>query len=592
MVPLIEAAADVAVPGRYIVVFKDGVDKDAAPFQCLEKISTGGGKLAFEYASALDGLSAEFSPEVLRKLRQDLRIEYIEMDQKVTVHQEDEPFGVQTLDTSPDSWGLDRIDQTNLPLDTKFYYPSSAGQGVNVYIIDTGIRNTHENFNGRVALDFDAIGGSTTYAADCDGHGTHVAGTAAGLYTGVARKANIHSVRVLDCTGSGYTSQIVAGIDWVAKNHVKPAVANMSLGGSKSTVENAAVTKAIAKGVTFVVAAGNSDDHACDYSPASAPGAITVGATDNTDTRAWFSNYDNCVDIFAPGVDIYSSIIDSNTSYDGTWDGTSMAAPHVTGVAALFLSANPTAKPKDVTKYILDNALVGYVADPGSGSPNRLLAYSNIVPVSGPVLVSPAKYLTSDNTPTFTWKPLTDANTYTLHLYDRMLQTQLEILKILKIPNTHRLMRFQMESTVGLSVPRILSMYMILSHNNGFSRLTPLVQTAPEQTFPAAGATVNGYPTFKWLAPSGAKTYRFAYDYDGSVDENFDFISLETTKLLYKPVVLPVNTFIYWSVQAKDSLGNPGSWSTPRQLWVNPLPPAAPKLISLINNAATKDQDS
>ncbi len=258
VVPLIEAAADVAVPGRYIVVFKNGVDKDALRASILEKIATGGGRVAFEYASAVDGIAAEFSPEVLRKLRQDARIEYIEQDQKVSIHDEGDPFSIQSVDTSPDSWGLDRIDQVSPSLDNQFYYPYSAGIGVNIYIIDTGIRASHENFNGRVSLDFDSIGGSTTYAADCDGHGTHVAGTAAGGNTGVARSANLHSVRVLDCTGSGLTSHIVAGIDWVTKNHVKPAVANMSLGGGKSATENAAVAKAIAKGVTFVVAAGNS----------------------------------------------------------------------------------------------------------------------------------------------------------------------------------------------------------------------------------------------------------------------------------------------------------------------------------------------
>ena len=421
MVPLYEAAADVAVPGRYIVVFKDGVDKDAARLSALEKISTGGGKVAFEYASALDGLAAEFSPEVLRKLRQDPRIEFIEMDQKVTVHQEDEPFGVQTLDISPDSWGLDRIDQVDLPLDNQYYYPSSAGVGVNVYIIDTGIRNTHEQYSGRVSLDFDAVGGSVTPPAyDCAGHGTHVAGTVGGSSTGVARRVQLHSVRVLDCSGWGTTAQIIAGINWVAKNHVKPAVANMSLGGGASPAEDAAINKAIAKGVTFVVSAGNNGDYgayygnACNYSPARVPGAITVGATDSTDARAYFSNFGKCLDIFAPGEDIYSSIMDDDSSYQ-EWSGTSMAAPHVTGVVALYLAANPTAKPSQVAAYIIGNAVVNRVDDV-MGSPNRLL-HIPVTISSGPTLVFPAvNQVIADRTPDFTWKISTNADQYYLQI--------------------------------------------------------------------------------------------------------------------------------------------------------------------------------
>ena len=426
VVPLIEAAAEVAVPGQYIIVFKDGVDREAARQAALEKIASGGGKVIFQYSSALDGLAAELTPATLRLLRQDGRIEFIEQDQKVNVTDEDDPFEIQTMADSTNYWGLDRIDQTDLPLDHAYYYPSSAGQGVNIYIIDSGIRKTHVNFTGRVNLVFDAVGGSIDPpASDCNGHGTHVAGTAAGNVTGVARKANIFSVRVLDCTGTGTTSLIVAGINWVTQNHIKPAVANMSISGWQSPAEDAAITKAIAKGVTFVVAAGNSDDNACNYSPARVAGAITVGATGKFDSRSTFSNFGKCIDIFAPGEKILSSTIGSDSEYqdvDGDgyeWSGTSMAAPHVTGVAALYLSANPTAKPAEVTKYILDNALLGHVLNVGEASPNRLLHIRNIVPVTGPVLVSPADKLTiTDNTPTFTWKPVTDGDTYILHIYD------------------------------------------------------------------------------------------------------------------------------------------------------------------------------
>ncbi len=506
---------------------------------------------------------------------------------------EGDPFSIQTVDSSPQSWGLDRIDQDTLPLDTKFYYPSSAGQGVNIYIIDTGIRDTHANFNGRASLDFDAIGGSTPYADDCAGHGTHVAGTAAGLYTGVARKANIHSVRVLDCSGSGYTSQIVAGINWVAQNHVKPAVANMSLGGWKSPTEDAAVSKAIAKGVTFVVSAGNSGDYgsyygnACNFSPARVPGAITVGATDDTDMRADFSNFGSCLDVFAPGVNISSSIMSSDTSYQGGWDGTSMAAPHVTGVAALFLAANPTAKPKDVTKYILDNALLNTVDDV-QGSPNRLLHIRNIVPVTGPILVSPVKYLTvTDNTPTFTWKPLTDANTYTLHLYDAASNP---IGNFEDIEDTQYTQIDALSDGIyrwAVSAQDSIHVYDTFSQQ-WFFAIDTTGPNAPVQTFPTVDATTTGIPTFKWSTVSGAKTYRFAYDED-SVAAPYEFISTSLTKPQYLPVNLPFNKNIFWSVQAADSLGNWGPWSAPRQLWVDPRIPAAPKLLSPQNNKVLSD---
>jgi aqualysin 1 len=587
VVPLIEAAADVAVPGRYIIVFKDGVDKEAARQAAIQKIATSGGRVAFQYDSALDGIAAEISPDVLRKLRQDSRIEFIEQDQKVHVEDGGDPFSIQTVDNSPDSWGLDRIDQDSSILDGNFYYPSFAGEGVNIYIIDTGIRNTHENFSGRVTLDFDAFNGSTPYGYDCDGHGTHVAGTAAGINTGVARKANIHSVRVLDCGGWGFTSQIVAGINWVAAHHVKPAVANMSLGGWKSPAEDAAVSKAIAKGVTFVVAAGNNGDNACNYSPAHVSGAITVGATDNTDSRAGFSNFGTCVDIFAPGVNITSSIMESDSSYEGGWDGTSMAAPHVTGVAALYLAANPTAKPKDVTKYILDNALLNTVSDP-AGSPNRLLHIRNVTPISGLTLVSPLnKVILTDKTPTFIWKPFTDANSYTLHIYDGAWNP---LFDFEDIEDTQYTSSELLDGTYNwaVSAKDAIHPYTTFSQPRFFT-VDTTGPAAPVQSLPSASATVNGVPTFTWLPSPGAKTYRMAYDQDNSADEPFDQEFLPTTKTQYKPVTMQDNTWVYWYVQAIDAYGNPGPWSPSRIVWINPLTPAAPKLLSPANNSGTSD---
>ena len=587
VVPLIEAAAEVAVPGRYIIVFKDGVDKDAARQAALAKIAAGGGRVTFEYKSALDGLAAELTPETLRLLRQDGRIEYIEQDQKVKVNDEETPFSAQSLDNSPDSWGLDRIDQIDLPLDGNYYYPALAGQGVNVYIIDTGIRSTHEQYAGRVSLDFDAIGGSTTYAEDCDGHGTHVAGTVGGNTTGVARKVQLHSVRVLDCTGSGYTSHIIAGINWVAQNHVKPAVANMSLGGYVSSAEDAAVSKAISKGVTFVVAAGNSSGNACNYSPARVPGAITVGATDNTDTRANFSNYGKCVDVFAPGVSIMSSTIDSDASV-ASKDGTSMASPHVAGVAALYLAANPTAKPAQVAAYITSTALQGVVTDP-VGSPNRLLHISNQLPTSIS-LVSPANNLTiSDRTPELRWKTITNGDQYYVTIAEDAnfstiiyegLQAGNSFVFVSDLADGDYFWRI-----IGINVDETQEIW---SANWKFN-IDATGPDWPVKTFPAENATMTGNPSFKWMASPSAKTYRFAYNMNGNPSSGFDFISPKITKTEYKPTVTLPNGVFFWFVQAFDSLGNEGLWSNGTRVTVIPLKPVAPKLVAPVNNFYTNN---
>ncbi len=595
VVPLIEAVADVAVPGRYIIVFKDSVDKEAARQAALNTIANGAGRVAFEYNSALDGITAEISPDVLRKLRQDGRIDFIEQDQKVHVEDEEIPFSIQTMDSTPDSWGLDRIDGT---LDNKFYYPSSAGEGVNIYIIDSGIRNTHENFNGRATLDFDAFNGSIPYGYDCDGHGTHVAGTAAGLYTGVARKANIHSVRVLDCEGWGFTSQIVAGINWVAQNHVKPAVANMSLGGWKSPAEDAAVSKAIAKGVTFVVAAGNDGEsgviggvdygNACNYSPARVPGAITVGATNSSDNRASFSNYGKCVDIFAPGDNIYSSVMDSNSSYESGWSGTSMAAPHVTGVAALFLSNNPKAKPAQVTAYIIGNASQNIINDE-MGSPDRLLKIPNSTTI--PILLTPVNNITIiDPTPRFSWNPVTNADQYVMQLSEYIDFSSIRTVS----NNDNPAFDYPITLPDGSYYWRVAAMNVNGTNGPWSLQRKFTVDTtgpaAPVQSQPGDHGTVNGIPTFTWLPSSGAKTYQMAYAQDDTPDDIFDLVFPPITKTQYKPASLPIYTQVYWYVRAIDAFGNPGPWSPSRSVWINPLTPAAPKLLSPANNSGTNDQ--
>lgn len=270
------------------------------------------------------------------------------------------------------TWGLDRIDQADRPLDTQYHF-NSIGAGVNAFIIDTGIRPDHVEFTGRLLPGYNVVA-DTNDTNDCNGHGTHVSGTVGGSTWGVAKGVSLIPVRVLDCSGSGSYSGVIAGIDWVAASTLRPAVANLSLGGSASTALNSAVAGAVGMGVTMVVAAGNSNADACNYSPSSEPSAITVGATANDDTRASYSNYGSCVDIFAPGNYITSAWNTSATA-SNTISGTSMATPHVTGVAALALAANPAASPAAVTSFLTGNATPNRLSVIGSGSPN-LLVYS------------------------------------------------------------------------------------------------------------------------------------------------------------------------------------------------------------------------
>lgn len=319
-----------------------------------------GGKLKRVFKHALSGYSVEMTEEEAENLSKDLRVQFVEEDGEVFAD------ATQTGAT----FGLDRIDQRDLPLNGNYNY-TPTGSAVDVYIIDTGIRRTHTLFGGRAIAGFDAIGDGQN-SNDCNGHGTHVAGTVGSSTYGVAKNATLIAVRVLDCTGSGSNSGVIAGVDWVTNNRSGPSVANMSLGGGASTALDNAVQNAVAAGVSFAVAAGNENQNACNVSPARAVNAITVGSTTNTDARSSFSNFGTCVDIFAPGSSITSTWSTSDTSTN-TISGTSMASPHVAGVAALYLQDNPSASPATVTGALTGSASSGKLSGIGSGSPNLLL---------------------------------------------------------------------------------------------------------------------------------------------------------------------------------------------------------------------------
>jgi len=352
--PLIAGAP---IPGQYIVVMK--ATRAARAASAAAAVGVSGDKVKRTFHSALDGFTATLSDGEAAALSRDPNVALVERDQVFTI----------STTQSPATWGIDRIDQRARPLSNSYTY-TRTGAGVRAYIIDTGIRFSHSEFGGRAVSGFDAVDGGA--ADDCNGHGTHVSGTVGGATYGVAKGVTLVGVRVLDCAGSGTTSGVIAGVDWVTANHVKPAVANMSLGGGASAALDQAVANSIAAGVTYAIAAGNSNARACNYSPARVATAITVGATTSTDARASYSNWGSCLDLFAPGSSITSSWYTSNTATN-TISGTSMATPHVAGVAALYLQGSPAATPATVRNALVANATSGVVGNPRTGSPNLLL---------------------------------------------------------------------------------------------------------------------------------------------------------------------------------------------------------------------------
>lgn len=373
--PLFHAPESAAIKGSYIVVLKqptstmDGTEslelytQNTAQFLADQNAF----KINRVFGSALSAFTANLDAKQLKSLRSDPTVDFIEQDQTITL----DPVISNNASQANAVWGLDRIDQRDLPLSGSYDY-NYDGTGVTAYVIDTGVTNTHSEFGGRSTSGYDFVDNDND-ATDCNGHGTHVAGTIGGAQYGVAKNVNIVGVRVLSCRGSGTTSGVIGGVDWVAENASGPSVANMSLGGGISNALDQAVANAVQSGVSFLLAAGNSNADACNSSPARESTGVTVGSTTNRDRRSSFSNWGSCVDVFAPGSDIKSAWYDGGYK---TISGTSMATPHVAGVAALYLQEKGNLSPAELSSLISQRASVGKVSDT-KGTTNKLVYSQN-----------------------------------------------------------------------------------------------------------------------------------------------------------------------------------------------------------------------
>ncbi|WP_328462676.1 S8 family peptidase [Actinoplanes sp. NBC_00393] len=355
------AGAAGAIPGSYIVVLDPGsAGAGRITSASQELVREYGGTVLDNYSAAVEGFHLSATAAQARRIAADPAVQYVEQDATITTAGRQSGYV---------PWGADRIDQRSLPLSSTYTYRSAAD--VTAYVIDTGIRTSHQQFGGRAVDGWDFVDGDAV-ADDCHGHGTHVAGTVGGATYGVAKDVKLVGLKVLGCDGYGSYTAFIAAVDWVTANAKLPAVANMSLGGPVSRTLDAAIERSIDKGITYAVAAGNENQNACDFSPAGTAAAITVGAVDMADARASFSNYGSCVDLFAPGVNIMSAGKDSDSAV-ALMSGSSMATPHVAGAIALELAAHPDWTPQQVRDDLVANAGTDLVRDPGTDSPNRML---------------------------------------------------------------------------------------------------------------------------------------------------------------------------------------------------------------------------
>jgi subtilisin family serine protease len=566
----IGAIAPEYIPGSYIVVLKEGTSKFEVDNEADEFSRKHGFKTEHRFKSAIKGFSGKLSDVAVADLRNDIRVAYVEQDQ--IVH-------LVNTQSNPVSWGLDRVDQPNLPLDQSYTY-AQDGTGVDAYIIDCGILLSHNDFGGRAVTGFDAVT-SGGLAIDGNGHGTHVAGTVGGSSYGIAKNVKLIAVRVLDASGSGTISGVIAGVDWVTNDHTThPAVANMSLGGGVSTALDDAVKRSIADGVTYCIAAGNSAALASTSSPADVPEAITVGATDINDAFATFSNYGSLVDISAPGVNITSAWITSTTSTN-TISGTSMATPHVAGVAALYLQANPTASPAQIQAAITSNSVAGKITALKTGTVNKLLSsIVGSVPVlpaipAIPTLLSPANAATGVATSTtLSWNPSSGASTYTVQVSTSATFSTIALTST-GIGTTSL-------SISGLTGNRVYYWRVSATNLGGtsayssafsFTTVAPLTApSTPTLSAPANNATAVAIPTtLSWNAAARATSYRVQVSKTTSFNNASNLVynvsGITTTTTIVSSGLI-TKTKYYWRVNATNAAGT-SSWTTTRSFTTN-----------------------
>jgi subtilisin family serine protease len=544
-----------SVPGSYIVVMKESVaDVDLMVSDVSQRLSI---HADYTYRHAIKGFAAKLPPSAVDALRSDPRVAYIEQDQIARA---------VATQTNPPSWGLDRVDQRSLPLDSSYTY-NQTGTGVDAYIIDTGIRRTHVDFGGRAVTGVDEITPGGT-ANDGNGHGTHVAGTVGGSAYGIAKNVQLIAVRVLDNSGSGTYAQVIAGVDWVTGNHTThPAVANMSLTGPASSSLDTAVRNSIADGVVYCVASGNNGGNASNYSPARVGEAITVAASASNDSWASFSNYGSVVDIIAPGVSIKSDWNSSDTATN-TISGTSMATPHVAGASALYLEANPAATPADVASALISSATSGVITGVPSGTVNRLL-YSVIdsgpppPPPPAPILSAPADGATGVSTsPTLSWNAASGATSYGVQVstdagfaslvVDRTGLTGTSTAVTGLAANTLYYWRVNASNAGGTSP---------WSTVWSFTTVAGSPPAAPTLVSPSNGANnVSRTPTLRWNASGGATSYRVQV----STSSSFSTTVFDQSGITSTSVTLPQlagRTTYYWHVNASNVYGTSG-WSS------------------------------